>query len=281
MPFSLILATVGRVDDVRAFLASLGDASQVREVIVVDQNPDDRLEPVLAAFPQIPFVRLRMAPGRSTLARNAGIPLAQGEIVAFPDDDCVYAPGLLARVAASLAALPAAGMVSALVASEVGTPSAGGRAPMQAGPVTRDNVFVTAREPGMFVARDVLERLGGFDPRFGLGTPFASGESADLALRMLAAGVPAVFDPSLIVLHPDRRMSPSGIARAYGSGAGFGACLRHHRYSVVTVARYLVRPFGGMVLSALRADRTGIAYYFQTLRGRWWGYTAWRHARTR
>ncbi len=281
MRFSLILATVGRVEEVRAFLASLGDAADVREVIVVDQNRDERLEPVLAAFPHIPFVRVRMTPGHLTAARNAGLPLAQGEIVAFPDDDCTYAPGLLGRVAGSLAALPAPGMVTALVASERGSPSMGGRAPAQVAPVTRDNVFVTAREPGMFVAREVLERSGGFDLRLGIGTPFASGESADLTLRMLDAGVPVVFDPSLVVFHPDGRLSPPGIARAYGNAAGFGACLRHHRYGFATVARYLLRPLGGLVLSVLRADRTGIAYYGRTLRGRVRGYTSWRAAGVR
>ena len=276
MRFSLILATLGRVEEPRAFLASLGDAALVREVIVVDQNEDDRLGPVLAAFPHIPFVRLRMAPGHLTAARNAGIPLARGEIVAFPDDDCTYSPGLLERVATRLAALPAPGMVTALVATERGTPSTGGQAPARPGPVTRDNVFVTAREPGMFIAREVLARLGGFDRRFGLGTPFTSCESADLALRTLEADIPVVFDPSLVVWHPDSRLSAAGIARARANAAGFGACLRHHHYGIITFIRYLLRPLGGVLLSALRGDRAGIAYYGLTLRGRLWGYRAWR-----
>jgi GT2 family glycosyltransferase len=272
----LIFATLGRTEEPQAFLASLGDAALVREVIVVDQNEDDRLGPVLATFPHIPFVRLRMAPGHLTAARNAGIPLVRGEIVAFPDDDCTYSPGLLERVAARLAALPAPGMVTALVATERGTPSTGGQAPARPVPVTRDNVFVTAREPGMFIAREVLARLGGFDQRFGLGTPFTSCESADLALRTLEAGIPIVFDPGLVVWHPDSRLSAAGIARARGNAAGFGACLRHHHYGILTFIRYLLRPLGGVLLSALRGDRTGIAYYGLTLRGRLWGYRAWR-----
>jgi GT2 family glycosyltransferase len=274
--FSLILATVWRVEEPRAFLESLGDAALVREVIVVDQNEDDRLSPVLAAFPHIPFVRLRMPPGHLAAARNSGIPLAQGEAVAFPDDDCTYSPGLLARVAERLATLPAPGMVTVLVASERGTPSTGGQAPARPGPITRDNVFVTAREPGLFIATDALARTGGFDERFGFGTPFASGESADLALRMVDAGIPAVFDPSLVVRHPDRRLSAGGLARARGNAAGFGACLRHHRYGIGTVMRFLFRPLVGLLLGAARGDRTRVAYYALTFRGRLWGYTAWR-----
>ncbi len=276
MRFSLILATVGRVAEPAAFLASLGDAALVREVIVVDQNDDDRLAPVLAAFPHIAFVRLRRTPGHLTASRNAGIPLVQGEVVAFPDDDCTYTPGLLERVAARLASLPSPGMVTALVATDSGSPSTGGRAQEGAGPITRANVFVAAREPGLFIAREVLARIGGFDTRFGMGTAFASGESADLALRMLREGVPMVFDPALVVRHPDGRLSRSGLARVHGNAAGFGACLRHHRYGIGTIARYLARPLGGLLLSALRGDRAGVTYYGRTISGRFWGYRAWR-----
>lgn len=278
MRFSLILATVGRVEETREFLTSLGDAALVREVIVVDQNPDDRLLPVLAQFPHIHFVRVRMPPGHLAAARNAGIAHAKGEVVAFPDDDCVYSPGLLAGVAERLAALPRPGVIAALVADSTGAPSTGGRAPTTSVAVTRENVFVAAREPGLFIPRELLERFGGFDERFGIGTPFASGESADLALRFLAAGVAVAFDPALVVGHPDTRRSAAGLARTFGNAAGFGACLRRHRYGLRTIARYLVRPAGGLVLCALRRDGFGVSYYALTIRGRLWGYRTWRDA---
>lgn len=276
MPFSLILATVGRVEETREFLASLGDAALVDEVVVVDQNRDERLVPVLAAFPYITFKRLRMEPGNSSAARNFGAAHASGEFVAFPDDDCTYAPDLLARVAARLATLPAPGLVAALVADVSGTPSTGGRAPVAAVPVSRDNVFVTAREPGMFLPRAVFGRAGGFDPRFGVGAPFASCESADLALRLLEAGIPTLFDPALVVRHLDTRLSARGLARARGQAAGFGACLRRHHYGAGTIFRYLARPLGALLLGLVRADRVRIAFYAATLRGRFQGYTAWR-----
>lgn len=278
MRFSLILATVGRVEETREFLASLGDAALVDEVIVVDQNADDRLVPILARFPHISFTRVRMPPGHLAAARNAGIAHARGEVVAFPDDDCLYSPGLLAGVAERIAALPAPGVVTALVADPSGAPSTGGQAPAAAVPVTRGNVFVTAREPGLFIPREVLERLGGFDERFGIGTPFASGESADLALRILAAGIPVAFDPALVVGHPDTRRSGAGLARTFGNAAGFGACLRHHHYGLRTITRYLIRPAGGLALCCLRRDCLGVRYYALTIRGRLWGYRAWRDA---
>ncbi len=49
--FSLIVATLGRTDELIAFLESLVAQSERNfEVIVVDQNPDERLEPVIATI---------------------------------------------------------------------------------------------------------------------------------------------------------------------------------------------------------------------------------------
>ncbi|MGA8056526.1 MAG: glycosyltransferase family A protein, partial [Burkholderiales bacterium] len=71
---SLVLATVGRTDEAARFLASLdrqgvGDI----ELVVVDQNEDDRLVPLLAPYRDRFTVRhLRSAPGLSR-ARNVGL----------------------------------------------------------------------------------------------------------------------------------------------------------------------------------------------------------------
>ena len=66
-------------------------------MIVVDQNEDERVaEIVRGRGPEL--VHERSQPGLSR-ARNAGLAHVEAELVAFPDDDCVYPPGLLERVA--------------------------------------------------------------------------------------------------------------------------------------------------------------------------------------
>jgi len=69
------------------------------ELIVVDQNDDDRLVPILKDYKEkFSILHLRSKKGLSR-ARNVGLRYVSGDIVAFPDDDCWYPPDLLERVA--------------------------------------------------------------------------------------------------------------------------------------------------------------------------------------
>ena len=99
MRFSLVLATVGRTEELNRFFASLDYATHRNfEVILVDQNPDDRLNSVLDHYDgRFPALHLRSERGLSR-ARNVGLRRVTGDVVAFPDDDCWYPPNLLNQV---------------------------------------------------------------------------------------------------------------------------------------------------------------------------------------
>src|SRR5271166_2242893 len=95
---SLIIATLGRVTELDRLLASLDRQTYKDfEVIVVDQNLDDRLLPLLREHKRLSIHRLRSSAGLSR-ARNAGMRAAKGDIFCFPDDDCWYPDQLLAIV---------------------------------------------------------------------------------------------------------------------------------------------------------------------------------------
>src|SRR5690349_10889036 len=105
---SLLLATVGRTAELENFLLHL-DAQTYRcfELIVIDQNPDDRLVAILSEYGQrFPIRHCRSGRGLSR-ARNVGLPAATGDVIAFPDDDCWYPPDLLQQVAAIFSENPA------------------------------------------------------------------------------------------------------------------------------------------------------------------------------
>ena len=98
LKFSLLLATVGRTAELERFLSSL-DAQTYRnfDLIVVDQNPDERLAALVQSYAgRFPVLCVKSTPGLSR-ARNAGLRYVSGDVIAFPDDDCWYPPDLLRK----------------------------------------------------------------------------------------------------------------------------------------------------------------------------------------
>ena len=77
------------------------------EVIVVDQNQDARLVPIVAEFAG--KLEIRHLTGAATGAgrgRNIGVRETTGEVTCFPDDDCWYPEQFLREVNALLTAHP-------------------------------------------------------------------------------------------------------------------------------------------------------------------------------
>ena len=83
-------------------------------------------------------------------ARNLGLGLARGDIVGFPDDDCLQPPGLLDRVAAAFAADPGLAVLTGPAASPEGGLGSG-RWRAEAGPITLANVWTSVIEFNLFL----------------------------------------------------------------------------------------------------------------------------------
>ena len=260
MTFDLVVATVDRVDELQRLLESL-ERQRHREfrVLLVDQNEDDRVEPVLARHESLSIERLR-APRGLSRARNEALISLRADVVAFPDDDCVFPDDLLERVAAHFAADPALDGIT-------------GRAPgpawkHDAARLTRENLWNRAISFTIFLRRAVVERVGRFDETLGL--PSSSGEEIDYLIRALDHGASIDYDPTLVVIHPEKPFDPVAVGERDGKSMGY--ILRKHRYRPATVARMVVRPLGGMLLGLARRDRTSARFHLATLRGRLLGY---------
>ena len=108
MRFSLIVPTISRTGELERFLASLElQRHKHFELIVVDQNPDDRLVSILSPYAnRLSILHLRSEKKGASRARNIGLRHASGDVVAFPDDDCLYPPDVLSRVDHTFASRP-------------------------------------------------------------------------------------------------------------------------------------------------------------------------------
>ena len=102
MKISLVLATLGRDKDVVDFLQSLTCQTYKNfDLIIIDQNKDGKIDAIVEQFKDCLDVRhVKVDFVGNARARDYGIGLAQGRIIAFPDDDCAYEKDVLKQVVA-------------------------------------------------------------------------------------------------------------------------------------------------------------------------------------
>lgn len=225
---SLVLATVDRTEELRRFFEHL-NVQTYREfdVIIVDQNPDDRLVPVVKAYQQsFPILHLRHIPRGLSRARNVGLEHVEGDIVGFPDDDCWYPPTLLEEVACFLRehsdvdVLVLSGGKTGLISKIMDR--------LYRGKPRRVSFLSLPNAERMFLRAHVVRTVGKFDEDLGLGagTPWIACDDMDYGIRILKAGfkmyqsnrLPAIYDPP----NPElSRVQSLERAHRYGLSAGY------------------------------------------------------------
>ena len=155
------------------------------EVIVVDDgSPDpDALKTLVSVDPRVRLVRSDDRSGAAR-ARNLGLEQAQGELVAFLDNDDIWYPERLSTTIQALAHHKEA--VGAYTAFDVvrGADKEHLRTRRQQGPTTRHTVLSGGNRPNcsVVVRREALAAVGGFDPAF------EGAEDVDLVRRLVELG---------------------------------------------------------------------------------------------
>ncbi|MEA2307605.1 MAG: hypothetical protein QOH43_4885 [Solirubrobacteraceae bacterium] len=235
------------------------------EVIVVDDGSSDDSEAIARAA----GVTVISTPNQGlSAARNTGLELARGELVAYLDDDARPDPDWLTYLAAAFAATghAAIGGPNLPPPDETGTAACVANTP--GGPV---HVLVSDTEaehlPGCNMAfrRDALRAIGGFDPQFRV-----AGDDVDVCWRLHDAGQTLGFHPAAMVWHRRR----ATVRRFWRQQRGYGraeALLERkwpERYNLTGHATWGGRLYGRGV--AARAQRSRI--YHGT-----WGTSAFQH----
>ena len=258
--FSLIIATVGRSDDLRACLKSL-ERERLRdfEVILVDQNQDDRVVSMVAEFREsLPVEHFRYPLRNASLARNAGAQRARGEWIGFPDDDCQFTSSTLDALRREVARGDV-DLVAGKVCDPFGDPVMLNWYPAACS-ITNAKIRRTVAESSLYVRRSLFEVVGGFDEAFGPGGIFYSEEGVDLVRRLWAeygAGVKMRYSPAICLVH--RNVSwyadASAVQRAHRYSLGRGALFARHwkqasfRRAFYETAKHLV---GSIILRGHR-----------------------------
>lgn len=169
------------------------------EVIVVDDGSRDDPGPVCRASPGVRLLR-RPADG-SYAARNRGIEVAAGRVVAFTDADCLPRPGWLEAGAAALSD-PDVGLVGGRIVVAPLSARPSGVELYQALEAFPQSRYVEERgfavTANLFARRSVLTGVGMFRE------DLRSGGDLDLGRRARAAGHTVAYAHDAVVEHPPR-----------------------------------------------------------------------------
>lgn len=281
---SLIVATLGeRPDELCALLHSLKPQAEfISEIIIVDQNPDPgQLLQVLEQFQEdLPIRHTRSERGLSR-ARNHGLSMVTGGIVAFPDDDCLYSEGLLKWVINWFETNVEYDVLAVGVKDATGV-SSGNRWLQNACDVRPLNAFRTTFSSSLFMCTD-LARSARFDVQLGVGagTEYGSGEETDYVLRLLRKRARGRFDRSRHIVHPRRDMlsGTSSLSRAQAYGFGMGHVLRMHSLRGLWMS-FMAYNLARATFCLLRGEQEATALCVAQTKGLWSGFRAPEHERT-
>ena len=197
-------------------------------VVVVDQGggPEPGWLPGLRQL-GLDVRHLSAAPAGIAAATNLGLRHAHTQFVAVTHDDCLVRRDWLARMAERLARSP-----ESIVTGRV-EPEGEGivlTVKLQDEPATYTSPLLDGDvlfPPNMGFAVRLTSRVGPFDEHPSLAT---AGEDNEWAHRAMRAGVPIVYDPSVIVGHLARHQVTDlpDLYRRYarGHGAFYGTWLR-------------------------------------------------------
>jgi glycosyltransferase involved in cell wall biosynthesis len=274
--FSLILATVGRSEDLARFLQHLERQTYRNfELIVVDQNQDGILDPLIRQHKEkFPLLHLRSERGLSR-ARNVGLQHFSGDVVAFPDDDCWYAPETLEKVArAFYENLNCDGFTGRGV--DDSRPADYISFSRQSGLINKKNVWRRGISYAIFLRANVVRVVRPFDESLGVGSGSGkySAEETDYLIRAINSRFRIQYCTDLCIFHrhPALNYDLALIKKSYGYSVGFGYVLRKHNYPISFVVYCWLRALGGAAVSLFTFNFAKSRFHFAALKGRVLGW---------
>ncbi len=240
---SVIVCAYNEENTIEECLASLAACNYPDlEVIVCDDGSTDRTLEIAGRFP---FKILELPHGGLSVARNAGLEAAGGEIVAYLDADAACHPDWPFYLALSMEEPtvvatggpnlphPDAGLIERAVAESPGSPMEVLLAPDRAEHVPGCN---------MAFRREHLVAIGGFNPAF-----TSAGDDVDVCWKLLDEGHEIGFAPAAEVIH-HRRATVMGYLRqqrGYGRAEAMLSGPHRHRFNRLGQARWLGFVYGG------------------------------------
>lgn len=232
---TVVVCTRDRPDDLARCLPHLARmAKNGTQVLIVDNCPSDgRTRQLVVEYSGICYIH-EPRPGLN-VARNRGLRAAQGEVVAFLDDDAIPDAGWLDSLLANFADPMVAVVTGITLPLELETPAqqwfektnSFGRGYVRRVFETGTTSVLGSGQTGagvnMAIRREAVSEIGFFDEALDGGTPTMSGGDQEFFSRALARGFRIVYEPAALVWHRHRRDWTELRHTLFGYGVGLFA----------------------------------------------------------
>ncbi len=227
--FSIVVPTYNRPFFLRLCLSAMARLNYPTnrfEIIVVDDGGKADLTPIIQNLKKRLNLRLiRQSNGGPASARNLGAEHANGDFLAFTDDDCAPTQDWLRCLASSLESNPKAAVCGKTLNSCV------------------ENIFSTTnqlisdyligrfnRNPknasfafgnNLAISRNLYHHMGGFNK------DFTTGEDREFCYRLRKMSLQLIYEPQAVVLHAHDLTLKTLFQQHYAYGVG--SCRYHRR----------------------------------------------------
>ena len=220
------------------------------EIVVVDDGSTDATADIARSHPRARLVSIEH--GGLSVARNAGIAEARGDLIAYLDSDAYPSPEWPYYLALALDGPMVGGVGGPNVPPEADPVGAQQVARAPGGPVhvlTSDDRAEHVPGCNMAFWKPVLEEVGGFDPIY-----TAAGDDVDLCWKVLDRGWEIGFHPAALVWHHRRAGLRTYLhqQRGYGRAEALVAARHPDRFNSLGTARWSGRIYNSFAVGLAR-----------------------------
>ena len=201
---SVIIPVLNNLEGLSKTLVALDDQTypqELYEVIVVDNGSKENWEELISRFQQVIITRENQ-PG-SYAARNRGIAIAKGEILAFTDSDCIPNSDWLVNGVERLLSVPNCGLVAGKIDLFHQNPQHPNAVELYDSLSFMDQkIYIEQHQYGatanLFTCQTVVDRVGTFNSNL------QSGGDKEWGKRVFQHGYSQLYAENVCVGHPTR-----------------------------------------------------------------------------
>lgn len=279
--FSLIMPTLGRKDEVSLFIESLRNQQYNNfELIIVDQNQDQSIKKIYMKYRKefnIKYIHSDIK-GLSK-CRNIGLKYAEGDIIAFPDDDCEYSERLLLDIVNIFNNDSTIDILTFKSIDKETLKDSNNKWAVNKQFITSLNMDSTVTSYTIFIKKTSKNSII-FDEKMGVGEYFGSAEETDMLSTLINNGYKAIYTPKLYAYHP---IKPELKERYYKYALGMGAFIKKEiklrskeKYYRRAIELILIRPIGGIIVNIFKFNKANIKKYYLVMCGRIKGFIEYK-----